>query len=126
MGDTDEFVTELLWGGNGLIRFPVECFDAPPALVMANVFITAASRLWGTPETWTMPPSEVQNLCHRFARTGWRPCIATDNPMLSISRPSDVAPGYNLWQDEDVPPGIDIKRIHGVPGTDVLLWCIPT
>lgn len=102
-----------------------------PHDIMASVAIMCVRRMWGDPDTWLLyniSPDLWRDFVTRFRCTGWDVCVASSGALPPCTGCSTRAPGLLLWQDADVPLGINVKKIdtpQNCMAGPLFLWCQP-
>lgn len=103
-------------------------FSASPHDVLTSVAIMCARRAWGEPDTWILSAITAQqwhNFVTQFRCTGWDICGASTEALLPCVSCSDTVPGLFLWQNVDVPKGVNVKKIDVPNSGPLFLWCVP-
>lgn len=107
-------------------------FDAvEPHDLLASVAIMCARRVWGEPNTWSLydiTKERWRDFVAKFACTGWRVHAASSGWLPTCVGFSQAALGLCLWQEADIPLGINVKKID-VPARmagPLFLWCVPS
>jgi hypothetical protein len=110
---------------------PADFEPVEPHDLLASVAIMCARRVWGEPDAWSLydiTKAQWQDFVAKFRCTGWDVHAASSGNLSVCVAFSQKVPGLFLWQDADIPLGINIKKID-VPtrkAGPLFLWCVPS